>query len=92
MPGISGGLGARGTAGTWTIGDLFAWAAFGIMGQRETSEAVLERLVSMAFGDGMLPEAYDPEGSGQVVRHWFALPGAVLGALVLDHAGRATAG
>jgi hypothetical protein len=92
VPGISGGLGARGTAGTWTIGDLFAWTAFGIMGQQETSEAVLERLVSMAFEDGMLPEAYDPEGSGQVVRHWFALPGAVLGALVLDHAGRATAG
>ena len=36
----------------------------------------------------MLPEAYDPEGSGDVVRHWFALPGAVLGALVLEHAAR----
>jgi meiotically up-regulated gene 157 (Mug157) protein len=38
----------------------------------------------------MLPEAYDPEGSSAAVRHWFAWPGAALGALVLDHAARDT--
>jgi hypothetical protein len=92
VPGVAGGLGSRRTPGTWTLGDVFAWAAFGQMGDHETSEAVLARLVRTAFQDGMLPEAYDPQGSGAIVRHWFALPGAVLGALVLDHAARASAG
>ena len=35
-------------------------------------------------------EAYDPDGSGQAVRHWFAWPGAALAALLLDHAARDT--
>jgi hypothetical protein len=89
VPGAAGGLGSRHTPGTWTLGDVFAWAAFGQMGEALAAEAVLERLVSVAFSDGMLPEAYDPGGSGAVVRHWYALPGAVLGVLVLEHATRA---
>jgi hypothetical protein len=38
----------------------------------------------------MLPEAYDPEGSGVAVRHWFAWPGAALAALTLEYATRST--
>ena len=80
-----GGLGSRHTPGTWTLGDLMGWVAFGLMGERTASEAALERLARVAFPDGMLPEAYDPGGSGDAVRHWFAWPGAALGALLLDH-------
>ena len=50
------------------------------------ADAALQRLTEVAFTDGMLPEAYDPDGSGDVVRHWFAWPGAALGVLVLEHA------
>ncbi len=91
VPGSAGGLGSRHTPGAWTLGDIFAWVAQGLMGEAASAEAALARLVSVAFSDGMLPEAYDPEGSGDVVRHWFALPGAVLGALVLEHAARGSA-
>lgn len=87
-PGNAGGLGSRHTPGTWTLGDIMGWAAFGLMGDRDASEAALGRLVVAAFEDGMLPEAYDPEGSGSAVRHWFAWPGAALGALILEHAAR----
>ena len=85
---MAGGLGSRHTPGTWTLGDIQAWLAFGLMGERETSDAALARLVAAAFSDGMLPEAYDPDGSGSAVRHWFAWPGAILGWLVLEHAAR----
>jgi hypothetical protein len=90
VDGPMGGLGSRHTPGTWTLGDIMGWVAFGLMGADEASEAALERLVRSAFTDGMLPEAYDPEGSGSAVRHWFAWPGAALGTLVLDHAARDT--
>jgi len=89
VPGVVGGLGSRHTPGTWTLGDIMGWVAFGLMGERAASEAALQRLVGAAFGDGMLPEAYDPDGTGSAVRHWFAWPGAALGVLVLEHAARA---
>ena len=60
------------------------------MAEDEASEVALERLVRSAFTDGMLPEAYDPDGSGQAGRHWFAWPGAALATLLLDHAARDT--
>ncbi len=88
VAGIAGGLGSRHTPGTWTLGDIFGWVAHGLTGDQEASEAALTRLVTVAFNDGMLPEAYDPDGSGDVVRHWFALPGALLGTLILEHAAR----
>jgi meiotically up-regulated gene 157 (Mug157) protein len=88
--GPMGGLGSRHTPGTWPLGDIMGWAAFGLMGDESASEAALEQLIRSAFTDGMLPEAYDPEGSGSAVRHWFAWPGSALGALVLDHAARDT--
>jgi len=88
VEGPMGGLGSRHTPGTWSLGDIMGWVAFGLMEEETASEAALERLTKTAFGDGMLPEAYDPEGSGSAVRHWFAWPGAALGALLLDHAAR----
>ena len=88
VEGPMGGLGSRHTPGTWPLGDIIGWAGFGLLGEEERSEASLERLVTSAFGDGMLPEAYDPEGSGSAVRHWFAWPGAALAAIALEHAAR----
>jgi hypothetical protein len=88
VEGVAGGLGSRHTPGTWTLGDIIGWLGFALMGERETADAALARLVAAAFTDGMLPEAYDPLGSGTAVRHWFAWPGAVLGWLVLEHAAR----
>lgn len=86
--GPMGGLGSRHTPGTWPLGDIVGWVGFGLMAEDETSEAFLERLVESAFSDGMLPEAYDPQGSGSAVRHWFAWPGAALGTILLEHAAR----
>ncbi len=88
VPGIAGGLGSRHTPGTWTLGDIIGWVAFGLMGERDAADAALARLVGAAFEDGMLPEAYDPEGSGASVRHWFAWPGAALAVLLLERAVR----
>jgi len=90
VEGPMGGLGSRHTPGTWTLGDVMGWVAFGLMEEDQSSEDALERLLKSAFTDGMLPEAYDPDGSGSSVRHWFAWPGAALGALLLDHAARDT--
>jgi hypothetical protein len=88
VSGPLGGLGSRHTPGTWPLGDIMRWVAFGLMEDQETSETALERLTEVAFAGGMLAEAYDPEGSGASVRHWFAFPGAALAALLLDHAAR----
>ena len=90
VPGVAGGLGAADTPGTWTLGDIARWVSAGLAGNQDAAEGALQRLLDVAFSDGMLPEAYDPEGSGSVVRHWFAWPGAVLGVLLLDHAARST--
>jgi hypothetical protein len=88
VEGPMGGLGSRHTPGTWPLGDVMGWVAFGLMEDEASSEAALERLVGAAFTDGMLPEAYDPEGSGSAVRHWFAWPGAALATILLEHAAR----
>jgi hypothetical protein len=89
VPGEWGGLGSRHTGGTWTLGDIGRWVAAGVMGDSDAADAALERLVQVAFSDGMLPEAYDPDGSGSVVRHWFAWPGAALGVILLEHSRQA---
>lgn len=80
--GSRGGLGSRHTPGTWTLGDIQDWVAAGLRGDQVASEAALARLVELAdLYDDMLPEAYDPEGSGSAVRHWFAWPGAAFAVL-----------
>ncbi|MBX3030641.1 MAG: glycoside hydrolase family 125 protein [Chloroflexi bacterium] len=85
-PGPAGGLGSRHTPGTWTLGDIMGWLAFSLMGEWTSADVALERLMAIAFDDGMLPEAYDSARSGSVVRHWFAWPGATFATLVLEQA------
>ncbi|MGH2699167.1 MAG: glycoside hydrolase family 125 protein, partial [Actinomycetota bacterium] len=82
-PGAHGGLGSVHTPGTWPLGDIQEWVAFSLMGQRERAARALRRLVEAATSDGMFPEAYDPDSGRLAARHWFAWPGAVLGALYL---------
>ncbi|HKZ92448.1 MAG TPA: glycoside hydrolase family 125 protein, partial [Candidatus Limnocylindrales bacterium] len=88
VPGRHGGLGSRHTPGTWTLGDIQRWVSAALGGDLEGEEAALERLIEVAdLHDGMLPEAYDPEGGGTAVRHWFAWPGAAFAVLYVEHAG-----
>jgi hypothetical protein len=82
------GLGSAHTQGPWTLGDLQAWIVGRATARTADTEAALRRLNEVAFGDGMLPEAYGANGEA-CVRHWFAWPGAALAALrLLDGEGR----
>jgi hypothetical protein len=82
--GPRGGLGSRHTPGPWTLGDVQAWIHARVMGDAAGMGVALDRLAAVAFEDGMLPEAYsatfEPDNR---IRHWFAWPGAALGALLL---------
>jgi meiotically up-regulated gene 157 (Mug157) protein len=77
-----GGLGSLHTAGTWPLGDIQEWVLKTMLGDEEGSMKVLSRLVSIASSDGLLPETYDPRTGRWLARHWFAWPGALLGALL----------
>jgi hypothetical protein len=83
-PGPRGGLGSRHTPGPWTLGDVQAWIRARVAKDDAGAAVALDRLDSVAFADGMLPEAYsasvDPDSR---IRHWFAWPGSALGALLL---------
>ena len=82
------GLGSAHTPGPWTLGDIQGWIVGRAAGRSADAEAALRRLDDIAFGDGMLPEAYEADGEGRI-RHWFAWPGAALAALrLLDGQGR----
>ena len=82
------GLGSAHTPGVWTLGDLQAWIYARVVGDASAAQPALQRLEMVAFADGMLPEAYDPDGDERI-RHWFAWPGAALAALrILDRDGR----
>jgi hypothetical protein len=88
VAGPFGGLGSIHTPGAWTLGDVQAWTRARITGDRPAAAAALDRLRAVAFGDGMLPEAYGADRDARI-RHWFAWPGAALAALrLLDDAGR----
>jgi hypothetical protein len=80
--GAFGGLGSMHTPGTWPLGDIQEWVAMSMLGQPAAARHALERLVYVASEDGMLPEAYDSETGEWRGRHWFAWPGALLGALL----------
>lgn len=82
-PGPRGGLGSHHTPGTWPLGDLQEWVAFGHIGNHQRATRALRRLINAATADGMLPEAYDSISGRVVARHWFAWPGAALAALHL---------
>ena len=82
--GIRAGLGSVHTPGPWTLGDVQAWVRARVMGDAAGMGAALDRLAAVAFEDGMLPEAYSVTLEPDVrIRHWFAWPGAALGALLL---------
>lgn len=76
------GLGSAHTDGVWTLGDVQAWIHARTVGDDRAAADALERLERIAFADGMLPEAYDPDDETPI-RHWFAWPGAALAALRL---------
>jgi uncharacterized protein len=79
------GLGSAHTPGPWTLGDVQAWVAARVIGDDAAADAALVRLHEVAFVDGMLPEAYTATGTVDLIRHWFAWPGAALAALrILD--------
>jgi hypothetical protein len=82
------GLGSAHTPGAWSLGDVQAWARARARGDVTAASTALERLGAIAFGDGMLPEAYSTQGPLSRIRHWFAWPGAAIAAfLLLDRAG-----
>ena len=84
VDGPAGGLGSRHTQGVWPLGLVQAWVVSRIRGDAAGAAAALDRLEDAAFADGMLPEAIIlTDGAAVPVRHWFAWPGAVLGALWL---------
>jgi uncharacterized protein len=86
--GTLAGLGSAHTPGAWTLGDVQAWVRARTVGDAAAARSALRRLELVAFIDGMLPEAYDPD-DGERIRHWFAWPGAALAALrILDRDGR----
>jgi hypothetical protein len=90
VDGPGGGLGSRHTPGVWPLGLVQAWLVARIRDDAAGAAAALEQLEDAAFDDGMLPESIVRDGGTAVrVRHWFAWPGAALGALwLLDRDGR----
>jgi hypothetical protein len=84
VDGPDGGLGSRHTPGAWPLGHIQAWLVGRAMGDNVATMAALDRLQRAAFADGMLPEARVIEDGERVaIRHWFAWPGAALGAFWL---------
>jgi hypothetical protein len=82
--GARAGLGSVHTPGPWTLGNVQAWIRARIIGDRRSMADCLSRLRSVAFDDGMLPEAYSADPlDDRRIRHWFAWPGAALAALTL---------
>jgi SAM-dependent methyltransferase len=78
------GLGSVHTPAPWTLGDVQAWIRARVGGDEASMAAALDRLAEVCFDDGMLPEAYSAGRNPDVrIRHWFAWPGAALGALLL---------
>jgi len=84
VDGPDGGLGSRHTPGAWPLGHIQAWLVSRAVGDSAATTAALDRLLRAAFADGMLPEArVIDHGESFAIRHWFAWPGAALGAFVL---------
>jgi uncharacterized protein len=90
-PGRYGGLGSAHTPGSWPLGDVQEWVVASLLGDTGRAERVLERLLSVAAPDGLLPETYDSDTGTWLARHWFAWPSAVLAALALGAADRVAA-
>ena len=85
--GPAGGLGSRHTPGVWSLGLIQEWVARTVAGRSDEAADALRRLISCALADWSLPEASDPQTGRLAARHWFAWPGALLGALAADPLG-----
>ncbi|HET9519838.1 MAG TPA: glycoside hydrolase family 125 protein [Candidatus Limnocylindrales bacterium] len=84
VDGPEGGLGSAHTPGCWPLGLVQAWLVGRITGDEGAAAVALDRLQRAALRDGMLPETLVADGPAVVpVRHWFAWPGAALGAFWL---------
>lgn len=84
VDGPDGGLGSSHTGGAWPLGHLQAWLVGRATGDDAATTAALDSLQRAAFADGMLPEArLVDDGEAIAIRHWFAWPGAALGAFML---------
>jgi hypothetical protein len=77
-----GGLGSRHTPGVWTLGLIQEWLTRSLMDERDEAADALRRMLACAMTDWSLPEASDAHTGRVIARHWFAWPGAMLGALV----------
>jgi uncharacterized protein len=82
-PGRWGGLGSAHTPGTWPLGDIQEWVAASLLGDTARAERALDRLLTVAAPDGLLPETYDSGTGRWLARPWFAWPAATLAALAL---------
>lgn len=83
-PGPHGGLGSVHTPGAWPLGDVQELIYARLTGDEVRASRVLARLERTACTDGSLPEARDPDTGAVRSRHWFAWPGAMLAAALLD--------
>jgi uncharacterized protein len=90
--GSNGGLGSRHTPAPWALGNVQSLLVGRATGDAERVSTAQRALLAQATWDAALPEASDPRTARPVSRHWFAWPGAVVGATELDAAaGRARA-
>ncbi len=83
-PGEYGGLGSVHTRNTWPLGDVQAYIAAKLTGDRQAEAASIARLQAVSQGDGALPEAYSAATGEVVSRHWFSWPGASFALMVGD--------
>jgi uncharacterized protein len=85
-PGRWSALGSAHTPGSWPLGDVQEWVVASLLGETGRAGRVLDRLLTVAAPDGLLPETYDSDTGAWLSRHWFAWPSAVLAALALGAA------
>jgi hypothetical protein len=84
--GRNGGLGSRHTPAPWALGNVQALLVGRATGDAERVASARRALLAQATWDAALPEASHPRTARPISRHWFAWPGAVVGATELDAA------
>jgi uncharacterized protein len=84
--GQNGGLGSRHTPAPWALGNVQALLVGRATGDAELIASAQRALLAQATWDAALPEASHPRTARPISRHWFAWPGAVVGAAELEAA------
>jgi uncharacterized protein len=82
--GRNGGLGSRHTPAPWALGNVQALLVGRATGDAERVASARRALLAQATWDAALPEASHPRTARPISRHWFAWPGAVVGATELE--------